>query len=135
MSQEDLPGGRNFYDPARNYPISHAPEEHNKLVLARRRFEGPHAFLADPVCAAVEAGQPRISQPKETTRFLRGETARVPDGHGIWLWTLGATEAHLGITKTAAPQMAFIEVLQDEAYTAARPDSAAAVAAMAWLPE
>lgn len=53
--------------------------------------------------------------------------------HGIWIWKRGAIEAHLGIQKSTAAQMAFITGLADGAFMAARPDYESVTAAMAWL--
>lgn len=52
---------------------------------------------------------------------------------GIWMWTKGAIEAHLGIDKTTASQMAFIESLEDEAFKAGAPDYQTVKDAMVWL--
>lgn len=52
---------------------------------------------------------------------------------GIWVWKRGAIEAHLGIQKSTAAQMAFIEGLQYDDYIAARPDYQSVADAMAWL--
>lgn len=53
--------------------------------------------------------------------------------HGIWIWKRGAIEAHLGIQKSTAAQMAFIAGLKNDAFVAARPDYDSVVAALAWL--
>lgn len=54
-------------------------------------------------------------------------------GHNISVWKRGAIEAHLGISKTAAAQMAFIEGLKNADYIADRPDYASVADALAWL--
>ncbi|MNF28513.1 hypothetical protein D3C84_91930 [compost metagenome] len=52
---------------------------------------------------------------------------------GVWIWTKGAIEAHLGIAKTSAAHIAFIAGLADDAYRAAIPDYPSVSDAMAWL--
>ncbi|NYT35809.1 ATP-dependent endonuclease [Allopusillimonas soli] len=51
---------------------------------------------------------------------------------GVWIWTKGAIEAHLGIAKTNAAHMAFIAGLADDTYKAAIPDYQSVSNAMAW---
>jgi putative ATP-dependent endonuclease of OLD family len=55
--------------------------------------------------------------------------------HGIWVWTRGAIEAHLGIQKSTAAQMAFIAGIGNDAFIAALPDYDSVAAAMSWLRE
>lgn len=55
--------------------------------------------------------------------------------HGVWIWTRGAIEAHLGIQKSTAAQMAFIAGLDNGAFIAARPDYDSVAAALSWLRE
>ncbi|QQC65326.1 ATP-dependent nuclease [Paraburkholderia ginsengisoli] len=52
---------------------------------------------------------------------------------GVWIWTKGAIEAHLGIAKTSTAQRAFLAGLEDEVYRAAIPDYQSVCDAMAWL--
>ena len=52
---------------------------------------------------------------------------------GVWIWTKGAIESHLGIAKTSAAHIAFIAGLADEAYKAAIPDFPSVTDAMTWL--
>lgn len=52
---------------------------------------------------------------------------------GVWIWTKGAIEAHLGIAKTSAAQREFLADLTDEEYRAAIPDYQSVKDAMAWL--
>lgn len=52
---------------------------------------------------------------------------------GIWLWTKGAIEAHLGIPKTSSAQRAFIGNLSDATYRARIPDFQSVRDAIAWL--
>ncbi|MBU9581391.1 ATP-dependent nuclease [Burkholderia multivorans] len=52
---------------------------------------------------------------------------------GVWIWTMGAIEAHLGIAKTGAAQRAFMAGLADHVYRAAIPDYQSVCDAMAWL--
>ena len=52
---------------------------------------------------------------------------------GIWVWTKGAIEAHLGIAKTSAAHRAFMAGLADDAYRAAIPDYQSVKDAMVWL--
>ncbi|MBL9050537.1 MAG: AAA family ATPase [Tabrizicola sp.] len=54
---------------------------------------------------------------------------------GIWVWTKGAIEAHLGIAKTNPARAAFLEQLHDEGYRAGLPDYQSVVAAVTWLRE
>ena len=54
-------------------------------------------------------------------------------GHGIWVWKRGAIEAHLGISKTAAVQMALIQGFQDVTYIADRRDYPSVAAAIVWF--
>lgn len=52
---------------------------------------------------------------------------------GVWIWTKGAIEAHLGIAKTGAAQRAFMAGLADPGYRVAIPDYQTVCDAMAWL--
>ncbi|WP_126283696.1 ATP-dependent nuclease [Burkholderia stagnalis] len=52
---------------------------------------------------------------------------------GVWIWTKGAIEAHLGIAKTSAAQRAFMAGLADHVYKATIPDYQSVCDAMAWL--
>ena len=52
---------------------------------------------------------------------------------GVWIWTKGAIEAHLGLAKTSAAHRAFMDGLSDQAYRAAIPDYQSVSDAMTWL--
>ncbi|MDA0574507.1 ATP-dependent nuclease [Burkholderia gladioli] len=52
---------------------------------------------------------------------------------GVWIWTKGAIETHLGIAKTGAAQRAFMAGLADPVYRVAIPDYQTVCDAMAWL--
>ncbi|HEI9870275.1 TPA: AAA family ATPase [Morganella morganii] len=52
---------------------------------------------------------------------------------GIWLWTKGAIEAHLGIAKTNAAHITFMTSLSNEEYKAGLPDYQSVSRAMDWL--
>lgn len=52
---------------------------------------------------------------------------------GVWVWTRGAIEAHLGIAKTSAAHIAFMAGLADGTNRAAIPDYQSVIDAMAWL--
>ncbi|WP_186128964.1 ATP-dependent nuclease [Burkholderia gladioli] len=52
---------------------------------------------------------------------------------GVWIWTKGAIEAHLGIAKTGGAQRAFMAGLADPGYRVAIPDYQTVCDAMAWL--
>ena len=53
--------------------------------------------------------------------------------HNIWLWKKGAIEAYLGIAKSDAARMTFLNRLPEQDYREALPDYAAIAEAMAWL--
>lgn len=52
---------------------------------------------------------------------------------GIWLWTRGAIEAHLGIDKTSASHMTFMSSISSDEYIASLPDYSSVINAMNWL--
>ncbi|WP_372990261.1 ATP-dependent endonuclease [Sulfitobacter sp.] len=52
---------------------------------------------------------------------------------GIWLWSKGAVEAHLGIAKTNAARRTFLQEFSNPAYKAAMPDYDTVRDAIAWL--
>lgn len=120
------------------------PGDHDDIVACKEILVG---LAADGHVALDDQGWPKRHQgvPAIAGFELLGQHGdampcidRLHDiliGHGIWVWKRGAIEAHLGISKTAAAQMAFIENIEDEAYIAERPDYAAVAAAMAWLRE
>lgn len=53
--------------------------------------------------------------------------------HNIWLWKKGAIEAYLGIAKTDAARLAFVNSLPEQAYRDALPDYQTIGLAMEWL--
>ena len=53
--------------------------------------------------------------------------------HNIWLWKKGAIEAYLGIAKTDAARLAFVNSLPEQANRDALPDYATIGIAMEWL--
>lgn len=52
---------------------------------------------------------------------------------GVWIWTRGAIEAHLGIAKSSAAHIAFMAGLANDAYRTAIPDYQSVSDAMAWV--
>jgi putative ATP-dependent endonuclease of the OLD family len=52
---------------------------------------------------------------------------------GVWMWTKGAIEAHLGLAKTVPAQMAFLEGLPSAEYKLGIPDYETVTNAIAWL--
>lgn len=108
-----------------------------RAVLSQLRDEGLVGLDADglptkhngaPAAAAFErlarhhAAIPCIAR-------LHGELKAL----GVWMWTKGAIEAHLGIAKTNAAQRSFLADLRDDNYRAAIPDYQSVRDAVAWL--
>ncbi|PZX14214.1 putative ATP-dependent endonuclease of OLD family [Palleronia aestuarii] len=115
----------------------HADLASCKVVLAELRDDGhigldaeglPMKHNGAPAAAAFEllamhhAAMPCIVRLHEELKAL-----------GVWMWTKGAIEAHLGIAKTGAAQRAFMDGLADDDYRAAIPDYQSVRDAMAWL--
>lgn len=118
-------------------PVDHADISACKQILVALAADG-QVVLDDQGWPRKHPGGPAIAGFEALGRHADAIPciSRLHDlliDHGIWVWKRGAIEAHLGITKTAAAQMAFIDGLQDDAYIAARPDYPSVAAAMAWL--
>lgn len=86
------------------------------------KHNGAPAAAAFEILARHHTAIPSIARLHEELKAL-----------GVWMWTKGALEAHLGIAKTSAAQRAFMSSLADDDYTAALPDYQSVKEAMAWL--
>ncbi|MBS4010736.1 MAG: AAA family ATPase [Roseovarius sp.] len=86
------------------------------------RHNGAPAAAAFELLATHDIAMPCIARLHEELKAL-----------GLWLWTRGAIEAHLGIAKTSAAQIAFMTNFANDGYRAAIPDYQSVRDAMAWL--
>ncbi|MEN8933962.1 MAG: AAA family ATPase [Planktotalea arctica] len=86
------------------------------------RHNGAPAAAAYELLATQDTARPCIARLHEELKAL-----------GVWLWTRGAIEAHLGIAKTSAAQRAFMTNFANDGYRAAIPDYHSVRDAMAWL--
>lgn len=122
---------KDLLDPA------HADLASCKEVLAQLRDDGqvgldteglPTKHNGTPAAAAFEVlarhpgAMPCIARLHEELKAL-----------GIWMWTKGAIEAHLGIAKTNAAHRAFLARLADDEYRATIPDYQSVRDAIGWL--
>jgi hypothetical protein len=120
-------------------PVDDARVSTCRAILVRLRDEGeidldgaglPRSFKGMPASHAYELlaqqpdAQPNIVALHDTLKQL-----------GVWIWKKGAIEAHLGIAKSPAAKIAFLENLKDEAYRAGLPDLPGVLEALVWLRE
>jgi ABC-type Mn2+/Zn2+ transport system ATPase subunit len=127
----------------RTAPAKHLiPSDHPSLIackkiLARLAGEG-RVGLDEAGLPKKHGGNPAIM----AFELLAQEVDAIPHidvlfaemmAHDIWLWKKGAIEAYLGIAKTDAARMTFINRLPDQVYRDNMPDYPAIEEAIAWL--
>ena len=86
------------------------------------RFNGTSAAAAFELLAVSPAALPFIENLHETLKL-----------QGIWIWTKGAIEAHLGIAKTNVDRKHLVENISNDEFRNAMPDYQSVKRAMEWL--
>ncbi len=124
--------------PAKNLiPTNHPDLLACKTILARLAGEGrvglddaglPKAHGGNPAIVAFEI----LAKEADAAQHIDGLFDAIK-AHNIWLWKKGAIEAYLGIAKSDAARMTFLNRLPEQDYREALPDYAAIAEAMAWL--
>ncbi|BET09383.1 hypothetical protein THI4931_04250 [Pandoraea sputorum] len=108
-----------------------------KTILVQLRTEGRIGLDADGLptsqngISAAAAFEMLAKQADAVPSIARLHDAL--KAAGIWMWTKGAIEAHLGIAKNAAAHSAFVSSLASPGYKAAIPDFQFVLDAMDWL--
>jgi len=87
-----------------------------------RSHNGVSAQAAFELFAKHDAAKPFVER---VHQILREQ--------GIWMWTRGSIEAHLGIAKTVAAQSFLVQNISDPAFRDSMPDYATVIEALNWL--